>query len=140
MLCFFTLSGISTNHTYFERYQDVWDVMVTVKDTGIGRLGQMEELRELQGVQSSVLYQKAAAVCSVSEASVSDEVNALGGLETVAGTSVASGEGFYLVQAPIIIMDDRSFLDYCEQIGIMPELNGSIVLNRIWDSVNSNFR
>ncbi len=27
MLCFFTLSGISTRHTYFERYQDAWDVM-----------------------------------------------------------------------------------------------------------------
>ena len=30
ILCFFTLSGISTRYTYFERYQDVWDVMATV--------------------------------------------------------------------------------------------------------------
>ena len=35
MQCFFTLAGISTDHTYFERYQNVWDVMVTVKDTAI---------------------------------------------------------------------------------------------------------
>ena len=35
MLSFFTLSGISTNHTYFERYQDAWDVMATLEDTKI---------------------------------------------------------------------------------------------------------
>lgn len=38
MLCFFTLSGISTKHTYFERYQDAWYIMITVKDTGISML------------------------------------------------------------------------------------------------------
>ena len=32
------------------------------------------------------------------------------------------------------------FREYCEQIGITSEINGSIVLNRIWDSINSNFR
>lgn len=140
MLCFFTLSGISTNHTYFERYRDAWDVMVTVKDTGIEKIDQLEEIRGLQGVRSSVVYQKAAAVCSIPETNISDEVNALGGLETIADSSVTAGEGSYLVQAPIVIMDDTGFEEYCEQIGVIPETNGVIVLNRIWDSINSNFR
>ncbi len=35
MLSFVTLSDISTSQTYFERYQDAWDVMVTVKDTDL---------------------------------------------------------------------------------------------------------
>ena len=35
MLSFFTLSGISTNHTYFERYQNAWDVMATLEDSKI---------------------------------------------------------------------------------------------------------
>lgn len=140
MLCFFTLSGISTSHTYFERYQDAWDVMVTVKDTGIENIEQLEEIRGLQGVRSSVVYQKAAAVCSIPKTNISNEVNALGGLEIAAGSSVTEGEGFYLVQAPIVIMDDTGFKEYCEQIGVIPETNGVIVLNRIWDSINSNFR
>lgn len=140
MLCFFTLSGISTNHTYFERYQDTWDIMVTVKDTGIENIDQVEEVTSLQQVRSSVIYQKAAAVCSIPETNISDEVNALGGLETAAGSSVIAQEGSYLVQAPIVIMDDASFEEYCEQIGVIPESNGVIVLNRIWDSRNSNFR
>ena len=140
MLCFFTLSGISTSHTYFERYQDAWDVMVTVKDTEIENMEQLEEIRGLQGVRSSVVYQKAAAVCSIPKTNISNEVNALGGLEIAAGSSVTEGEGFYLVQAPIVIMDDTGFEEYCEQIGVIPETNGVIVLNRIWDSINSNFR
>lgn len=140
MLCFFTLAGISTNHTYFERYQDAWDVMATVKDTGIENWGQGEEIRNLQGVRSSVAYQKATAVCPVPETSVSDELNGLGGLGAVAGDSVTAGEGCYFVQAPVVIMDDKGFAEYCGQIGITPESGGSIVLNRIWDSINSNFR
>lgn len=140
MLCFFTLSGISTDHTYFERYQDAWDVMVTVKDTGIENLEHTEEIAKLQGVESSVVYQKAEALCVVPESDVSEEVAALGGLGAVAGGSVTAGDGIYLVQAPIVIMDDAGFREYCEQIGITPDTNGSIVLNRIWDSVNSNFR
>ena len=42
--------------------------------------------------------------------------------------------------SPVIIMDDESFLKYCRQIGASPELDGVVVLNRIWDSKNSNFR
>lgn len=140
MLCFFTLSGISTNHTYFERYQDAWDVMVTVKDTGIENIEQAEEINELQGVKSSIVYQKAEAVCFIPETYISEEVNTLGGLGAVAGNSVTVGEGSYLVKAPIVIMDDAGFKAYCEQIGITSEGAGSVVLNRIWDSVNSNFR
>lgn len=140
MLCFFTLSGISTNHTYFERYQDAWDVMVTVKDTGIEIIEKTKEIKGLQGVQNCIAYQKAESVCTIPETDISDEVNALGGLGAVAGSSVTKGEGSYSVQAPIVIMDDAGFREYCEQIGITSEINGSIVLNRIWNSINSNFR
>lgn len=140
MLCFFTLSGISTNHTYFERYQNAWDVMVTVRDTGIENMEQAEEIKGMQGVRSSIVYQKAEAACSIPETDISDEVNALGGLGAVAGSSATAGEGSCLVKAPIVIMDDAGFKEYCEQIGITSGVDGSIVLNRIWDSVNSNFR
>ncbi len=72
----------------------------------------------MQGVKSSIVYQKAAAVCPIPETDISDEVNALGGLGAVAGSSVTAGEGSYSVKAPIVIMDDAGFREYCEQIGI----------------------
>ena len=139
MLCFFTLSGISTNHTYFERYQNAWDIMVTVKDTNIENFEKTEEILQLNHAES-VIYQKAAAQCAVPEASISDDLHRLGGLESLAGNVARTSEGVYSVQAPIIIMDDNGFKEYCKKIGIKPEKTGCIVLNRIWDSINSNFR
>ena len=139
MLSFFTLSGISTNHTYFERYQDAWDVMATLADTKIEDFSATDEIHALAGTDS-VIYQKATAVCSVPADAVSEEVKSLGGLETVAGSDVSMADGIYTIQAPIVIMDDSSFATYCEQIGVSSAENGSVVLNRIWDNINSNFR
>ena len=140
MLCFFTLSGISTNYTYFERYQDAWDVMVTVKDTDIENFVPEEEFSTIEDGTNRIIYQKATALGIVPETSISDEVNGLGGLETIAGNSVSTAEGFYYIQSPLVIMDDTGFMEYCEENGIKPDTTGGIVLNRIWDSRNSNFR
>lgn len=140
MQCFWTLSGISTSHTYFEKYQDAWDVMVTVKDTRIGDFALAEELRELPGVGSSVVYQKAETVCILPQDAQSKELLALGGLEVFSGDSAFFGEDLFRIKAPIFILDDESFGEFCRQIGIASRLDGTIVLNRLWDSINSNFR
>lgn len=130
MLCFFVLSGISTKYTYFDRYQDVWDVMVTVKDTAIEDFSLIKEVKSLKGTKDCAVYQKASALCSVSKEWQSEEVISLG--------SSDSGNG--LVKAPIVILDDQSFSQYCRQTGITPSLDGVIILNRIWDNIHSNFR
>lgn len=146
MLCFFRLSDISTNYTYFERYQNVWDVMATVKDARIedfGLMGVLREEEESLGAASCIAYQKASAAVRVPASEISFELTALGGLENVAGISACVESGHlteYCINAPLIILDDEGFLEYCEQIGITPGLDGAVVLNRIWDSVNSNFR
>ena len=139
MLCFFTLSGISTNHTYFQRYQNAWDVMATIKDTPIENFTHEEEIHGLNDTDS-VIYQKAEAYASVPMAAISKEVAGLGGLEALAGTSVSISGDTCTILAPVVIMDDSSFAAYCGQIGVSPSGTGSVILNRIWDSVNSNFR
>lgn len=139
MLCFFTLSGISTNHTYFERYQDAWDVMATLEKTKIEDFAYTDEVHALSDADS-VIYQKANAFCTIPASSISEEVKSLGGLETIAGSDVSVVDRVYTIQAPIVVMDDNSFSMYCEQIGVSSAENGSIVLNRIWDNINSNFR
>ncbi len=140
MLCFFTLSSISTNHTYFERYQDVWDVMVTVKDTDIDEFEMTEHLQENKKLGSCVVYQKAEAVSKISRDMQSDALKELGGLEAIVGTSVTSAEDGYLIKIPILILDDSSFREYCTQIGVTPQYDGVIILNRIWNNIGSNFR
>ncbi len=82
---------------------------------------------------SSVVYQKADSVCILPQQAQSQELLALGGLEKFSG-------GSFQIEAPIIILDDESFGDFCGQIGIASRLDGTIILNRFWDSVNSNFR
>ena len=70
---FLTLSGISTNHTYFERYQDAWDVMATLEDTRIEDFSHTDEIHALPDTDS-VIYQRANAVCSIGADAVSEEV------------------------------------------------------------------
>ncbi len=138
MLCFTTLADISTRYTYFERYKDAWDVMITLKDTEITDFSLTTELQEISGIQELSVYQKAETMTFLPEGLQSDELSSLGGLETVAGKPKA--DGHFQVSVPIVVLDDASFLNFCSQIGITPSLDGAIVLNQIWDSVNSNFR
>ena len=138
MLCFTTLADISTRYTYFERYQDVWDIMITLKDTEIWDFGLTDELQDISGIQDATVYQKAKAMTFLPEGLQSDELSSLGGFESVSGTPNENGQ--FQVSVPIVVLDDTSFLNFCSQIGITPSLDGAIVLNQIWDSINSNFR
>lgn len=138
MLCFTTLAAISTRYTYFERYQDAWDIMITLKDSELSDFSLTKELQEISGIQDAVVYQKAGATTFLTEGLQSEELLSLGGIEALTGTKEA--ENKFQVCAPIVILDDTSFLNFCSQIGITPSLDGAIVLNQIWDSANSNFR
>ena len=140
MQCFFTLSGISTRETYFERYQDAWDIMVTVKDTDADAFAQTEEIRALDGVESAVVYQKAAAESLITKEELSEEFAANGGFGQAAAGEAQQTEDGWLVSAPVIILDDSSFLAYCEQAGIPPKLSGAIIWNQIRDVTNPDFR
>lgn len=140
MQCFFSLSGISTRETYFEKYQDVWDIMVTVRDAGGDAFEEAEAVRGLAGVKEAAVYQKAAAKRIVTEEEMSEEMKASGGFSHAPGKFVTKAEGGWLVNAPIIILDDGSFLEYCGQIGITPRLDGAVIRNRIRDVTNPDFR
>lgn len=140
MQCFFTLSEISTRETYFERYQSVWDIMVTVKDTGIGSFGETEKLREIPGVDDVIVYQKVQAKRRITEGEMSEELAANGGFSHDAGKYVTQDKCGFLVNAPVIIMDDASFLEYCGQIGAPQRMDGAVIRNVICDVTNPDFR
>lgn len=140
MQCFFTLSGISTTMTYFERYQNVWDVMVTVKDTEIEALEEISDLQRLTDVQSTVAYQKATAKRVIEEDELSAELRSSGILSSAPNAYVSIADGAWTVNAPILILDDASFLEYCRQIGVEPSLDGAVIINKISDLTDPNFR
>lgn len=140
MMNFFSLSTLSTKYTYFEKYQNVWDIMVTLKDTNIEDFRLTEKLRKLRGIQDCIVYQKTLANVRIPEGWLSDELAALGGPGALDASITAGEDGARLAKAPIVILDDGAFTAYCEKIGAAPRLDGSIILNRIWDSLHSNFR
>lgn len=140
MQCFFTISGISTRETYFERYQGVWDIMVTVNDTEVDTFEKAQEIQELPEVRSAVVYQKAMAKRIITESEISGEMLSFGGFSHASGNYVTKTDDSWLVNAPIVILDDASFLVYCEQIGIQPQLDGTIIRNLIRDVTNPDFR
>ena len=138
MLCFTTLSDISTRFTYFERYKDDWDIMMTIKNTAIQDFEQLEQLQSVSGVDDIVLYQKAEAMTVITDNQQSSQLYSLGGLEKINPDSVENGQ--VNVKVPVVIMDDDGFLNYCSSIGVRQCLDGAVVINRIWDNINSNFR
>lgn len=140
MQCFFTMTEISTRETYFERYQDMWDIMVTVKGAEADSFEETEQIQGIVGEGSAVVYQKAAAKRIITEEELSEEMKAFGGFSHASDNDVTVTDGGWLVNAPIVILDDNSFLDYCEQIGITPQLNGAVILNQIRDVTNPDFR
>lgn len=137
MLCFFTLSGISTDMTYFARYRDAWDVMAVVEDTSLTEFSLTAELQALPGVADCAVYEKAETSCLVPPDSESGELRALGGLAALTGEAAA---GNSVVAAPILVLDDDAFARYCGSVGLDPEGEGAVLVNRVWDSVHSSFR
>ena len=140
MQSFFALSGISTRETYFERYQGVWDIMVTVKDTDVDSFSEAQKLQEISGIRSVIVYQKAMAKRIIAEDEISEDMKSFGGFAVADDNYVRKTDGGWLVNVPIVILDDASFLAYCEQIGITPQLNGAVIWNQIRDVTNPDFR
>ncbi len=140
MQCFFSLSQISTRETYFERYQDVWDVMTTVKDTDVDIFEETTAVQALDSIKSAIVYQKASAKRIIAEEEMTEDMKSFGGFSGAPANYVSQVDGGWLVNAPIVIMDDQSFAAFCEQIGITPQLNGAVVLNQIRDVTNPDFR
>ena len=140
MQCFFALSGISTRETYFERYQDVWDLMVTLKDTDVDAVEEIQAMQGMKGAKSAILYQKAAAKRIIAEEEISEEMKSFGGFSHASEAYVTQVDGGWMVNAPLVILDDNSFQLYCEQIGITPQLHGAVIWNQIRDVTNPDFR
>ena len=140
MQSFFALSGISTRETYFERYQGVWDIMVTVKDTDVDSFRETQKMQEIPEIRSAIVYQRAMAKRIIAEDEISEDMKSFGGFAAAGDNYVRKTDGGWLVNVPIVILDDASFLAYCEQIGITPQLDGAVIWNQIRDVTNPDFR
>lgn len=142
-LDFMTLSEISTGHTYFEKYKNTWDVMIEIQNSDGQDTGLLDRLRAIDGVDTVTAYQKNTAYTAVAGAYMSDEVTERGGYGALNRSSVRLPNGAYLVEVPIIILDEESYREYSDSVA--GEDTGraavsAILVNTIWDSLSSSFR
>lgn len=126
-----TISGLSTKHTYFERFGETWDLMLTVA----GAEDAAEELRQIEGVERCIAYQKTGGFTRISGEDFSEEVKALG-MEQLDGTKQADEGGNYQIEVQVYLLDEKSFLEYCRE-NDLTDNSGAVALNLIWDSVHS---
>ncbi len=145
-LNFETISGISTKRTLFERYEDVWDLIVCVNNIENNQNELLSNIRNIPGVENCISYQKATAFTKLSREVLSDELLSLGGLEGLKDTNVQKMSEYYLVEVPLLALDEDSFREYCTDANIEESLfttgtqTGTIALNTIWDNTTSNRR
>ena len=142
-LNFMTLSDISTQLTYFERYKDRWDLLAAVEDTQGREDALLGEIRALPEAVGCTAYRKATAYTQLTEDMLSPELRALGSLEALKDTGITAQNGSYQIKVPIVVLDDASFEEYCAQAGITAPAGAppsAVTVNQIWDSAHSHFR
>lgn len=129
------VSALSVQETYFKRYKDVWDYMVTFQGEVTGKQSVLEKAKETEGVSSCILHGKGNIYVSVVKGDFSKELMELGGPESLSGSVMQKEGENYLLEIPVIVMDDDSFRDY---VGMLDGEQGIILVNRIWDNFHSS--
>jgi len=125
------VSGLSTQRTYFDRYKNNWDFLVTVEgDTYSDEL--LNDIRNTEDVTGCIVHRIVNASTQIPADYLSDDVQKLG-LSNLNSSFTANEAGAYNTKVPIIIMDDASFAAYR---GDGSDAN-VVAINIIWDSINS---
>lgn len=124
------LSNLSTQKTYFDRFRDKWDFLITSEN------GEdlQEVIRDMDGVNSCIVHRTAVGTALLHEEFLSAEAAGLG-LSNLNGDFVPDATGAYRVEVPVYVLDDVSFAAYSGD-GTGMEI---VAVNILWDSVHSEF-
>ena len=106
------VSALSVQETYFNRYKDVWDYMVTFQGEVTEKLSVLERAKETEGISSCILYGRGNIYVSAVKEDFSKELLELGGPESISGSIVKQEGEDYLLEIPVIVLDDDSFKKY----------------------------
>ena len=157
-----TISGLSTQETYYDKYHDSWDIMLSetgaapdttenvsaaASDTteNVPAAAAREEsllmqLRAVPGVRQCISYVIADTTVFLPAHLLSGELEQIGP-ETLlpeAEKSSRQGQDGWLMSAHLFVLDDKSFDEYCagEQISSGA---GAVAINLLWDDRNSDY-
>ena len=131
LLNMFGISNLSTEKTYFDRFKDNWDFLVTSEES-IYSKELLDSIRNIEGVSSCIVHKIVSSNTQIYGEYLSGDVQELG-LENLNSSFVANDARTYNVNTPIYILDDNSFERYR---GEKTDAN-VIAVNIIWDSIHS---
>ena len=131
LLNMFGVSNLSTEKTYFDRYEDNWDFLVASEESTYSK-ELLNNIRNIDGVLSCIVHKKVTGNTQILGEYLSGDVQELG-LENLNNSFIADDSGAYNVNVPIYILDDNSFERYR---GEKTDAN-VIAVNIIWDSIHS---
>ena len=131
LLNMFGVSNLSTQKTYFDRFKDNWDFLITNEGNTYNK-ELLREIRNTEDVASCIVHRTVEGNTTIHRDYLSDEVNKLG-LDKLNSRFEVKSEGTFNVNVPIYILDDSSFEKYR---GVATDAD-VIVVNTIWDSVHS---
>ena len=131
LLNMFGISNLSTEKTYFDRFENNWDFLVTSEEGNYSK-ELLDEIRNIDGVSSCIVHKIVSTNTQISGEYLSGDVQELG-LENLNNRFISNDNGAYNVNAPIYILDDNSFERY------RGEKTDAYVIavNMIWDSIHS---
>ena len=134
-----TISGLSVEDRYFNRYRNVWDFGIELNSVSDQTRSQLTaSIRQLDGVTSCIQYRRTLASASVSRDCLSRQAIQDTSFSNE-GASNNQAENMVKLSVPILILDNESFSQYQtdnpEQI-VNPD-SGIIAVNQYWDNQTS---
>lgn len=131
LLNIFGISNLSTEKTYFDRFRNAWDFLITAPNAEHSE-ELLQQIRQLEGVDSCIVHQIADGSAVIPTAYFSDDALQLG-MENLSNSICKDLSGGYCLQVPLYILDDNSFSDYRGR-----DSDAQVVaINKIWDSLHS---
>lgn len=129
------MSGISTQHTYFERFRDKWDILLTTTDMQEQEEYLLDKIKELDGVETSVVYKKIRTTAGLSTDMLNEEVLKLG-ISNLTDRIPQDEPGNYRFEVLLYVLDDDGFEKYISDNHIEKDAQ-VVAVNTIWDSMHS---
>ncbi len=130
LLNIYGISNLSTERTYFDRFKNSWDFLITVKGETYSE-DLLREIRNTDDITNCIVHRIVTSYTQIPGAYLSDEVQRLR-LEKLSNRFAVNESGAYQTKIPIIVLDDSSFAEYCGNTE-----SNVVAVNIIWDSVNS---